>query len=87
MHKITSGKGNVVTVEVSGKLTEHDYNELVPSWKAAIARHGKMRLLFVMQDFHGWEPGAAWDDLRFDLQHANQMERVAMVGEKNGRNG
>ena len=82
MHKIIPSEGNLVTVEVSGKLTQEDYEELVPSWRAVIARHGKMRLLFVMHDFHGWEPHAAWDDLRFDLKHAEQVERIAMVGEK-----
>jgi len=82
MHKISSSNGKLVTVQVSGKLTQQDYDELIPSWKAAIARHGKMRLLFVMHDFDGWEPQAAWDDLRFDLNHQSQMERVAMVGEK-----
>ena len=41
-----------------------------------------MRMLFVMEDFHGWEPGAAWDDFRFGTSHSAQVERVAMVGEK-----
>ncbi len=41
-----------------------------------------MRMLLVMEDFHDWEPGAAWDDLRFGLRHAGKVERVAMVGEK-----
>lgn len=82
MHKITPSEGNLVTVDVTGKLTQEDYEALIPSWKATIARHGKMRLLFVMHDFHGWEPHAAWDDFRFDLKHQTQVERIAMVGEK-----
>ena len=69
-------------VNVSGKLTRADYDQLIPSLEATIARHGKMRLLIVMHDFHGWEPGAAWDDFRFDREHGSQVERVAMVGEK-----
>ncbi|HEU0207588.1 MAG TPA: STAS/SEC14 domain-containing protein [Candidatus Udaeobacter sp.] len=82
MHKLSSINGEFVAVEVSGKLTQQDYDELIPSWKATIARHGKMRLLFIMHDFHGWGPRAAWDDFRFDLRHRSQVERVAMVGEK-----
>ena len=82
MHKIIEEEGPVVRVEVSGKLTQEDYDKLIPSWKAVIARNGKLRLLFIMRDFHGWDPGAAWDDLRFDLKHCRQVERVAMVGEK-----
>ena|SRR5713101_7361315 len=82
MHKISSSDGELLAVEVSGKLTQQDYDQLIPSWKAVIARHGKMRLLFVMRDFRGWELQAAWDDFRFALAHDAQVERVAMVGEK-----
>ena len=39
-------------------------------------------MLFIMRDFHGWEPGAAWDDFHFGLKHDQQVERIAMVGEK-----
>lgn len=82
MHEITENEGNVVTVKVSGKLTKADYDELIPSWKTVIARHGSMRLLFIMQDLTGWEPAAAWEDFQFDRKHSDQVERVAMVGEK-----
>jgi hypothetical protein len=69
-------------VEVSGKLTQADYDELIPSWKAFIARQGRLRLLFVMRDFNGWEPRAAWDDFRFSQKHEAQVERIAMTGDK-----
>ena len=82
MHKIIPEKGNLVRVEVSGQLTQDDYDALVPSWRATIARHGTMRMLFVMRDFEGWTPQAAWEDFRFDLKHHQQVERIAMVGEK-----
>ena len=59
MHAVTIEDQNVVRVDVSGKLTQDDYDKLIPGWKAAIAHYGKLRLLFVMKDFHGWEPGAA----------------------------
>ncbi len=37
-------------------------------------------MLLLMENFHGWELGAAWDDFRFGATHA--VERVAMVGDK-----
>jgi hypothetical protein len=36
-------------------------------------------------DFHGWEGSALRDDINFDLEHLFDLERVAMVGDKNGR--
>ena len=44
-------------------------------------QHGKIRILFEMTDFHGWEPAALWDDLKFDLRHFSDIERLAMVGD------
>ncbi|MBA3963830.1 MAG: STAS/SEC14 domain-containing protein [Chthoniobacterales bacterium] len=82
MHKITENDGNLITVRVSGKLTQEDYDDLIPTWKRLLAKRGTMRMLFIMDDFHGWTPAAAWDDLRFGTEHASKVERVAMVGEK-----
>lgn len=82
MHKIIPEEGNVVRVEASGKLTTEDYDRLIPSWEQTIARHGSMRLLLILQNFEGWEPGAAWDDFRFSTGHAEKVERIAVVGEK-----
>jgi SpoIIAA-like len=82
MHEITEDEGNLVVVKVSGRLTSGDYDALVPSWKKMIAKHGSMRMLMVMHDFHGWGPKAAWEDFAFDRAYADKVERVAMVGEK-----
>ncbi|HEY1581837.1 MAG TPA: STAS/SEC14 domain-containing protein [Chthoniobacterales bacterium] len=82
MHQITRNEPNLVTVRATGKLTQEDYNQLIPVWQRLIDEEGSMRLLFVMEDFHGWKPGAAWDDFRFDAGHSHEVERVAMVGEK-----
>src|SRR5438309_1219554 len=82
MHKVVSTDGNVIWVKVSEKLTKEEYADLTASWEKMIATHGKMRLVFDMEDFHGWEPVAAWDDLKFSLGHAAQIERVAMIGDK-----
>jgi hypothetical protein len=83
MHEIKPPEGNVLWVKVNGKLSREEYAELVPSWEQMIATHGKMRLLFQMEPgFTGWEPAAAWDDLKFSLSHRDDMERVALVGSK-----
>lgn len=74
--------GNIVVLEALGKLTDSDYREiLIPRLEAIIREHGKARVLFNMGDnFHGWEPAAAWDDARFGLAHRNDFEKFAIVG-------
>jgi len=74
--------GKLVNVRVSGKLSREDYDRFLPEFEKLIERHGKIRLLFVMSDFHGWDGAALWEDLKFDFKHFNDIERIAMVGDK-----
>ena len=74
--------GKALEVHVSGKLTDEDYRRFVPRFERAVARQGKIRVLFEMNQFHGWDARALWDDLKFDLKHFRDIERLAMVGEK-----
>lgn len=72
--------GPIVEVKVSGKLTAEDYNRFAPEMEELIDSHGKVRLLFVMEDFDGWDAGAMWEETKFDFKHAKNLERVAMAG-------
>lgn len=79
--------GDLVEVHVTGKLTRESYAEFVPLVEREVRDHGKLRLLFVMKDFHGWTAGALWDDLKFDLRHFRDIRRLALVGEKTWQKG
>lgn len=59
------------TMEVcaTGKFDTKDYELFVPAAEKLILEQGKNRVLFVMNDFHGWTAGAAWEDIKFDLKH------------------
>ncbi|MFO7897677.1 MAG: STAS/SEC14 domain-containing protein [Planctomycetota bacterium] len=74
--------GQVLAVTVSGSLKKQDYDELVPEVERLIDERGTLRILFRMRDFHGWTAGALWEDIKFDLKHFNDIERLAFVGEK-----
>jgi hypothetical protein len=71
-----------IEVMLSDKLTKDDYARFLPPIEAAINRHGKIRLIVVMHDFHGWTTGALWEDIKFDWKHFSHIERLAIVGEK-----
>lgn len=67
---------------VSGRLTAADYETAIPELEHELALHdGALRLLVVLEDFRGWEIGALWEELRFDIRHGNDFGRVAVVGE------
>lgn len=83
----TVADGNVLSVRVTGKLSKEDYEILVPAVDEVIKEHGKIRIFFEMVDFHGWEMAAIWEDSKFGLAHWNDIERVAMVGDKKWEKG
>ena len=76
------GKTNVLHLRLTGKLDRNDYLRCVPRIEAMIQEHGKLRVLVEMEDFHGWDAPALWEDIKFDARHFNDVKRVAMVGEK-----
>jgi hypothetical protein len=79
--------GKVLEVHVSGKLAHEDYQHFVPEFERLVKQHGKIRVLFEMAGFHGWEAGALWDDVKFDLKHFSDIERLALVGDKQWEKG
>ena len=82
-----SNGGKVLEVQVTGKLTHEDYQSFIPEFERLLKEHGKIRVLFEMVDFHGWEGAAMWDDIKFDVKHFAGIERLAMVGEKKWQKG
>ncbi len=80
-------EGNLLEVQVSGKLTKEFYEAFVPAVDAQIKQFGKLRILVVMHDFHGWTCGALWEDWKFDLHHWRDIERLAIVGESKWEEG
>ena len=79
--------GKLIYVHVSGKLEKADYEHFVPEFERLARQHGKLRVLFDMADFHGWEVSAAWEDVKFGMKHFADIERLAMVGEKKWQHG
>ncbi len=73
---------NYIEVTLSGKLTKEDYQHFVPVVEAAIEKHGKIRFLVALRDFHGWSAGALWEDMKFDWKHFSDIDRLALVGDK-----
>jgi hypothetical protein len=72
----------ILRVQAVGKLESLDYERFVPQVENLIEKHGKLDLLLVLEDFHGWTAGALWEDVKFDVKHFNDIRRLAIVGDK-----
>ena len=80
---IETGSPCVLGLKISGKLHEEDYRQFVPGWETILTEEGRLRLLVQFEDFHGWDPHTAWDDLNFHPKHVSDFERIAVVGDRN----
>ena len=75
-------KSGSIEIHARGKLHKTDYDQFVPVLEKLIKEEGSASILFVMQDFHGWDIGALWEDLKFDVKHFNEFDRIALVGDQ-----
>lgn len=80
-------EAKVIATKATEKLTEEDYDKLLPLLNNMLRQHEKIRWYFEMENFDGWELKAFWEDLKFDASHANDFDKVAMVGEKKWEEG
>lgn len=82
LEKMTESTDTMLAVRASGSLTHEDYQGLfIPELNACIEKNGKARaLLYLDENFSGWELEAAWDDAKFGIQHHDDFIKLAIVG-------
>ena len=84
---IEKNGGKVLEVEVSGKLVHEDYQYFVPRFEQLAKQHGKLRVLFNLTGFHGWDASALWDEIKLDVNDFSDVERLALIGDKEWEKG
>jgi len=78
-------RDNIFRIELSGALRKADLESCQERLLAEMNRAGPVSLLFVLDGFEGWEPGANWNDLSFYVTHGDRIERIAIVGPEKWR--
>ncbi len=79
---LAESEGNLLGVEASETLTDADYTDIwIPQLDAVIEKYGKVRaLIYMNEQFKGWEASALLDDAKYGLKHNNDFEKIAVVG-------
>ncbi len=79
---LPESSGNVLAIKGIDKLTADDYEKVfIPALTKLIEAEQKINVLFSFdENFHGWELGAAWDDIKFGMAHSKDFAKVALVG-------
>ena len=68
--------------KISGEVTKADYEALLPKLDEAIAAHGRINLLVVMEDFDFKGFDTAIADFEFGSHQYRQVEKAAFVSDK-----
>jgi hypothetical protein len=77
--------GNLFRVRISGVLRQAELKDVQAVAAQEIARLGRIKLLFVLEQFEGWERDANWGDLAFYEAHDQDIDKIAIVGEEKWR--
>ena len=80
--QITEETNAVIKAIVTGKIAKEDLESSLPEVEKGIAKHGKIYVLIELQDFEGSDLEALWEQMKFDTKHFDNIERIAVVGEK-----
>ena len=76
---IDSGTG-VVTLKVTGKLSEAQLLDSQKRLRSILRARGKARVLVLCEKFEGWERGGKWNDFSFQEEADAAIEKMAIVG-------
>jgi hypothetical protein len=76
---------NLYRVQASGLLRLADMQQVQSAASEAILQHGKIKLLFILDRFEGWEKNSKWGDMGFYIKHDKDLEKIAIVGDEQWR--
>jgi hypothetical protein len=82
IEQLEMGVPDIIGFRLSGKLMAEDYKVLAPCIEEVVQRKGKVKLFAEVEDLHGWDWRAAWDEIKFGARHYRDIDRIAMVGDR-----
>ncbi len=83
MHEILkTDKDDIFAIRLSGEVTKAEYDDSVPVFEEKIRKHGKISVYLELDLFEGWTPTALLKEIKYDIKHARDLKKVALVGDQ-----
>jgi len=82
---IVDATGPMISVKISGEIEKTEVTQIQAAALGAIQRCGKIRALFILDNFHGWKRDGNWGDITFMTQHDQEISKIAVVGDEQWR--
>lgn len=78
--RLNRSTGSALAYRISRPLGREEMRQITDELTGTIAAHGKIRLLIDLRAFPYDNLEAFWEDLKFDVRHAGDLQRLALVG-------
>ena len=75
--------GSLVAIKVVKPICQKDYNTLIPEIEKKIQECGRINFYLELKDGVEWNAKSFWSDINFNLKHAQDIRKVALVGKGN----
>jgi hypothetical protein len=82
---IIDASGPIVSAKISGELDKPEVKEIQEAALEAMRRCGKIRALFILDNFQGWKRADDWGDITFLTEHDRDIAKIAVVGDEEWR--
>ena len=78
--RLNQSSKNSLAYRITKPLNSTDIKKITAELEGSISVNGKIRVLIDLQAFPYENLGAFWEDLKFDVKHGRDIERLALVG-------
>lgn len=68
-----------IELTVSGKVTQEDWDRVVPRFETFMEAHGTIRLIEIVESLDGFDPGLIWQGIQFDMKAIPRISHCAVV--------
>ena len=73
--------GDIYVLRLSGTLLRSELGAVQDKLIPDIAAGARPNILVLLENFEGFERGAAWGELEFLFSHVNDIAKIAIVGD------
>lgn len=72
----------LVAVKITDTICQKDYKALIPEMENKIKLYGRINFYLEIRDGVNWDSDNFWSDIHFNLKHAQDIRKVAFVGDE-----
>lgn len=72
----------IVKLDFNGEITGEDYKQVKPKIEQVMNEKGKVKFLMDLTNARGFNLGAVYQDIKFDVEHFKNIGATAVIASK-----